>query len=94
MLEFQFTESLLKSYTKYGFKKVDGWLDPASAFIIYQLSKVQNELGISGGVGEIGVHHGKLFILLLLMLKKGERSFGVDIFDEQNLNIDSSGKGE
>ena len=50
-------------------------------------------LRITGSLGEIGVHHGKLFILLYLMLSCGEKAFAVDVFDQQHLNVDGSGHG-
>jgi Methyltransferase domain len=93
MLEYQFSQKTLENYANYGFKKVKGWLETDSALLIRQLAAAQDKLNIRGGIGEIGVHHGKLFILLHLMLRKNERSFAVDIFDKQNLNIDGSGKG-
>ena len=89
----QFPFKLQNDYAHNKFNEIKGWLNPQSAIIISSLSKIQNEIGVTGGVGEIGVHHGKLFILLHLMLNKGERSFCVDVFEKQYLNIDSSGNG-
>jgi hypothetical protein len=40
------------------------------------------------------VHHGKTFILLSLCLKEKELGIAVDIFDNQELNVDFSGKGD
>jgi hypothetical protein len=45
-------------------------------------------------VAEIGVHHGKFFILLANLRLTGERAFAVDVFDDQHLNPDKSGRGE
>lgn len=94
MGEHEFPVQLLHSYAKHGCKSVHGWLHPDSALILSKLSEAQDELNVTGGVGEIGVHHGKLFILLHLMLRKGERSFVVDIFENQHLNLDQSGRGD
>jgi len=77
----QFSLKSQEDYAKSKFNEVQGWLNPLSAIIISSLSKIQNEIEITGSVGEIGVHHGKLFILLHLMLNKGERSFCVDVFE-------------
>ncbi|MBO3459378.1 class I SAM-dependent methyltransferase [Aetokthonos hydrillicola Thurmond2011] len=93
MLECRFSEKKLDYYANQGLRKVQGWFAADSALVIRQLATAQNHFMITGGVGEIGVHHGKLFILLHLMLRKNERSFAVDIFDKQELNIDKSGKG-
>jgi len=51
------------------------------------------ELGIRGSLGEIGVHHGLLFIVLALSSGPDEQLFAVDVFGRQDLNIDKSGKG-
>jgi Methyltransferase domain len=53
----------------------------------------QERDGIRGNVAEIGVHHGKLFILLYLLTKADERGVAIDLFSLQHLNIDRSGKG-
>lgn len=88
-----FKIELQEEYAKNKFKEIEGWLDPNTSLIISSLSQILNELKISGGIGEIGVHHGKLFILLHLMLNKNERSFCIDVFDKQELNLDHSGLG-
>ena len=88
-----FSLELQQNYAKNNFLEIKGWLAPDSAIIISSLSKIQNELGVRGSVGEIGVHHGKLFLLLHLMLNEGERSFAVDVFENQDLNLDKSGRG-
>lgn len=62
--------------------------------MISHINAAQTEFGVRGGVGEIGVHHGKLFILLHLMLREGERSFALDVFERQDLNVDQSGRGD
>lgn len=80
-------------YARRGFRKVNGWLGAESALIISCLSELQKQAGVRG-VGEIGVHHGKLFILLHLSMAAGERSFAVDVFDRQDLNVDGSGHGD
>ncbi len=68
---------------------VKGWLTKTCALTIANLNDVQREMSVCGTVGEIGVHHGKLFILLGLM----DKSFAIDIFD-QSLNVDHSGHGD
>lgn len=87
-------ESSASRYLQDGMEYVQGWLYPTSASIIARLSENQIEKGISGDVGEIGVHHGKLFILLANLAVDGERAYAVDIFDDQHKNVDSSGKGD
>lgn len=81
-------------YAASGQKSVDGWLSRLDAELIGLVSAAQSGRGVTGAVGEIGVHHGRLFILMALGLGAGERAFAVDIFGEQELNVDLSGEGD
>ena len=58
------------------------------------LHERQRTLGIVGGIAEIGVHHGKLFILLYLLGRAPERAIAIDLFEDQHLNVDLSGSGD
>ncbi|BBK43473.1 hypothetical protein STVA_34930 [Allostella vacuolata] len=75
-------------------RSVDGWLSPLDARLVALVSAAQAGWGITGTLGEIGVHHGRLLILMALGLQPGERAFAVDIFGEQELNVDRSGEGD
>ncbi|MDW9763532.1 hypothetical protein GOB02_29010 [Sinorhizobium meliloti] len=46
-----------------------------------------------GDVGEIGVHHGRIFLALDALRSKGERAIAADVFEWQEMNVDSSGNG-
>jgi hypothetical protein len=81
-------------YLRSGIRHVSGWLDSRSAEIIATLGLYQPSVDTNGSVGEIGVHHGKLFILLDLLRRPGEKSFAVDLFDDQVENVDQSGLGD
>lgn len=80
-------------YVRAGLRRVEGWLDPYSARLIADLAAAQGGLGVSGAFGEIGVHHGKLFILLRLAMPEAP-GFAIDLFDDQHLNVDASGSGD
>jgi len=84
----------VEQYVRTGYKKVGGWMRPESARLIECVSRAQVGAGVTGAVGEIGVHHGRLFLLLYLLRQPEERAFAVDIFDAQHLNVDHSGKGD
>lgn len=84
----------LDRYIKSGLKSVDGWLAKYSAAFIVAISEAQRRASCAGAVGEIGVHHGKLFILLLLTASSDEKVFAIDIFEKQHLNYDHSGCGD
>jgi hypothetical protein len=76
-----------------GQKAVKGWLDPYSAKVIVELGDIQESHNLAGAVGEIGVHEGRLFILLRLLRRPGEKSLAIDVFEDQHLNVDRSGRG-
>lgn len=77
-----------------GHRVVAGWLAPEVLDILAALDSVQRSASVSGAVAEIGVHHGRLFIGLNLLQHKDEPSVAIDVFGEQDLNIDQSGKGD
>lgn len=81
-------------YLEMGMAQVEGWLAPVSASIIAHLAAQQLQIGVFGNVAEIGVHHGKLFILLANLTASDESAYAVDIFDDQHKNVDRSGKGD
>lgn len=89
----RFPARRIARYSRRGHRRVEGWLTPLDARLIRAVGAAQEGFGIYGGVGEIGVHHGKLFILLYLLLRQNERGIAIDIFDRQELNVDRSGKG-
>jgi hypothetical protein len=93
-MEKLFPREVVERYATRGFRRIDGWLAALDARLIRSIGMAQDELGVAGALGEIGVHHGKLFILLYLMLSRGEKAFAIDIFDRQELNVDGSGKGD
>ena len=87
-------ESRVESYIHRGKFYVDGWLRTEAALVIAALSERQHALGVAGGIAEIGVHHGKLFILLYLLSRTPERAVAIDLFADQHLNVDQSGSGD
>lgn len=76
-------DELVKEYLNNA-HKVDGWLDQYSAICISDLSRFQSQNGINGSVGEIGVHLGRLLILLKLTAKPDEKCFALDVFGERH----------
>lgn len=70
--------------------KVEGWLERSAAAA---LVVVAEELNLEDRpVTEIGVHHGKLALLLACLT--GGRLVGYDLFGRQHENIDRSGQGD
>lgn len=80
----------LKNYIENGFKKVEGFC-PISA--LHVLSYLDNFTEKSGGAMEIGIHHGQLYIALNQLISLNNKSYAIDVFNSQHLNIDNSGHG-
>ncbi|WMY07506.1 class I SAM-dependent methyltransferase [Paraburkholderia phenoliruptrix] len=83
----------LSAYLQGGIEQVEGWIEPISAVYIAYLSLEQVRLGLVGDVAEIGVHHGRLFLLLANAITSSETAHAIDVFDDQEKNIDQSGHG-
>lgn len=84
----------LAGYREAGFQTIEGWVHPRMLSVLEAIDAIQTELGARGGALEIGVHHGRFFMPLNAMVRTGEgKSFAVDLFEKQALNIDDSGRG-
>lgn len=84
----------LGDYRRKGYKKVGGYLNALQIRCICELSDLQKSNGIKGPVCEIGIHHGRLFILLHLLSEKDEHGIACDLFERQDENISISGLGD
>jgi hypothetical protein len=80
-------------YAVWGRSRVEGWFSRLDAEMFCSLITMQALAGLRGGAVEIGVHHGKSFIAICLCLRNGERGLAIDVFEDQHLNLDRSGKG-
>ena len=81
-------------YRAIGQRFVTGFLEPEILLVLDVLNAAQRAKQVSGAAAEIGVHHGKLFIGLRLLQRPGDKSIAIDIFGDQELNIDGSGHGD
>lgn len=73
---------------------VEGWLSGDAVWPIIEIAQQQLEDGTETAIGEIGVHHGQLFLLLALASTGEEPCVGVDLFENQDENVDNSGRGD
>jgi hypothetical protein len=80
-------------YLEHGQRQVDGWLNKFSAQYISSLDAIQEAAGETGAVAEIGVHHGKLCVLLALCARARESCLAIAVFEDQHFNVDRSGLG-
>ena len=78
-------------------RHVEGYFELQALMTFRVLAASQNEMGIHGGVAEIGVHHGMSFVpLCLLNADAGDQqsiALAMDVFEHQDLNHDGSGAG-
>ena len=88
--------ALYLRYLKEYATNVDGWIHREIFYAVWVISQYQYEhLNLFGGIGEIGVHHGKFTCFLYLLRRYKEQNiFAVDVFDNQKLNKDGSGRGQ
>lgn len=87
-------ESNFRRYRAVGHRFVTGFLHSEVLVLLDVLNSAQRAKQVSGAVAEIGVHHGKMFIGVQLLQRAGEKSVAIDVFDDQDLNVDGSGNGD
>ena len=84
----------LANYLETGITEVEGWLSPTTATMLAYLLMQQVSSGLRGDLCEIGVHHGRLFLILANGLAEDEQAVAVDVFGDQAKNVDRSGAGD
>ncbi len=95
MNERRFPSELFERYAAGGHAEVEGWIGaPGVIDMMRAVGTIQDELGVSGPLCEIGVHHGRFFLVLYLLSRGGERALAVDLFGEAAIVPDGSGKGD
>lgn len=67
---------------------------PKITDVLELVARYHRERGIKGNALEIGVYRGLFFLALLAAIEEDEVAVAVDIFDQQELNIDASGAGQ
>ncbi|WP_183407731.1 class I SAM-dependent methyltransferase [Nocardioides marmoriginsengisoli] len=61
--------------------------------MIEQVLLRQVDWNVEGNIAEIGVHYGKSFLMFANGVRDGETAIALDVFDDQDKNLDSSGRG-
>jgi Methyltransferase domain len=74
--------------------RIPGWFSTGAAALFAMLDAVQHREQVTGGLFEIGVHHGRSAVLLCLMARPGESVGACDVFEHQALNVSESGAGD
>lgn len=86
-------KSRLDDYQAGPFKSINGWVDPIMFVALTAVQKMHDAMKIEGSLIEIGVHHGRFFLALDQLRRDDEPAVAIDVFEDQDLNIDQSGKG-
>lgn len=82
-------------YLEKGIQEIQGGMGLGAAQLLLALDECQRKNNISGGLFEIGVHHGRSSILLGLIGKQTNSSLTIcDLFSNQQLNESMSGRGD
>lgn len=72
---------------------IEGWLSATTAMAMMEVILWQEANDVRGDLAEIGIHHGKSFMVLAAVARASETVHAVDVFERQDLNIDRSGCG-
>jgi hypothetical protein len=83
----------LEHFNEHVFGYVEGWLGDRMWQIVDVIGSILERNGVRGNIAEFGVHHGLFLFLLNTIRNDGEECFAIDVFDNQNLNVDHSGRG-
>jgi hypothetical protein len=83
-----------KRYSTIGHRQVKGWVEPGILPLVAALSAEQVKQNVTGGIVEIGVHHGRFIIGLHLLGQNGEPTVAIDLFEDQAVNVFHSGLGD
>jgi hypothetical protein len=83
----------LETFRNEGFEQIEGWCSSSLFPICTLIDELQRTRDVKGGACEIGIHHGKFFLLLNQFVDADQTSYAVDLFDQQEFNIDYSGQG-
>ncbi len=86
----QSNSAAIDRYIRSGMHSVAGYLRAVDARTIATLLEYQATNSISGPLCEIGVHHGRLFLLLALSRQDGEQALAIDLFEDDSISAQQS----
>jgi len=80
-------------YVEKSLASVQGYLTTLDARVVAALLSLQLQKQIAGHLCEIGVHHGRLFLMLALARRAGERALAIDLFEDDAINTNTQHAG-
>lgn len=84
---------LLDKYVARSMETVQDYLPSLDVRLLGALLAYQEENNITGHLCEIGVHHGRLFLMLALARRAGERALAIDLFEDDAINMNTQHAG-
>jgi hypothetical protein len=73
-------------YVRRHIYRVPGMLRDPDTSVICALLAWQEKIAAAGNLSEIGVHHGRLFLLLALSRRPDETAVAIDLFEDDGIN--------
>lgn len=73
--------SNIRKFIFHELRSVEGYIDPPDALVYLSILERQRELGLDGGVAEIGVYFGRSYFLLKKITSPDDQVLGIDLFD-------------
>ena len=86
-------EQRLEHFNSEVYGHVEGWLSDRMSQIVNVIGTILDTNRVYGNIAEFGVHHGLFLFLLNTLRNENEECFAIDVFDDQHLNVDCSGRG-
>ena len=86
-------EQRLEHFNSAVWGHVEGWLGDRMWQLVNLIGTILDTDGVHGNIAEFGVHHGLFLFLLNALRNDDEECFAIDVFDDQHLNVDGSGRG-
>lgn len=74
------TSDKLEQFINVDGNQIDGWFFPADMITFWLIDSIQNTIGLSGSLCEVGVFEGKSLALLSKFGNGEERVYGIDLF--------------
>ena len=81
-------DALLKEYVSAGHYKIPGFAHEWDLRLFADLLAWQSANGFGGDLAEIGVHHGRSFLILALRRHGAEKAVAMDLFEDDHYNAD------
>jgi hypothetical protein len=86
-------EAALRRYERDAYPAIEGWLHRNVLWALNGVADFHAQRGIIGAGCEIGVHHGRFFLAIENVTPPESPCYALDVFEQQELNVDRSGKG-